>query len=242
MRTIGLIGGMSWQSTKEYYRIINEETERKCGKLHSAPLVLYSVDFAPIKQFQDNGEWDKVAEVLAAAAQAVERAGADMLLLCTNTMHKLAVEVQSAVNIPLIHSIEATAIALKAAGISTAGLLGTRFTMQDGFFRDYLKIHHNITTVVPPEEEQGVVNDIIYNELCVGEISHKSRAIFQHIIRGLKQYEEAQAVILGCTEIGLLVGQDDVDVRLFDTTEIHSLVAVDEALSGGAEKKCSQAS
>lgn len=241
MRTIGLLGGMSWQSTQEYYRLINEETMRRLGALHSAPLVLHSVDFAEIKAMQDCGDWKAAARRLQQGARSVEQAGADMLVLCTNTMHRLADEIQSVISIPLIHSFEATAIALKAAGIKKTGLLGTRFTMREGFFRDYLSDHHGIETIVPSAEEQTLVDRVIYEELCAGDIRHQSRTAFRHIILGMAR-QGADATILGCTEIGLLIGKDDIDVPLFDTTEIHAIAALEEAMRGEEKKQCSQAS
>ena len=223
MKTIGLIGGMSWESTVTYYQIVNETVKRELGGLHSAKVLLYSVDFAEIEEYQTKGEWDKSAAVLAEAAQNLEKAGACFIVICTNTMHKVAPEIQKKISIPIIHIAEATADALKENGIEKVGLLGTKYTMTQEFYKSKL-IEAGIEVVIPDEAGVTVVNNIIYNELCLGIISEESRKKFVDIIN---QFEKAgaQGVILGCTEIGLLIHQKDVEIPVFDTTQIHATKA-----------------
>lgn len=223
MKTIGLIGGMSWESTVTYYQIVNETVKRELGGLHSAKVLLYSVDFAEIEEYQTKGEWDKSAAVLAEAAQNLEKAGAGFIIICTNTMHKVAPVIQKKISIPIIHIAEATADALKENGIEKVGLLGTKYTMTQEFYKSKL-IEAGIEVVIPDEAGVTVVNDIIYNELCLGIISEESRKKFVNIIN---QFEKAgaQGVILGCTEIGLLIHQKDVEIPVFDTTQIHATKA-----------------
>jgi len=229
MKTIGLLGGMSWESTQTYYRLINQAVRDRLGGLHSAELVLYSVDFEPIEQLQAKGDWDAAGRVLAEAARGVEAAGADFLVLCTNTMHKVAPAIESAIRIPLLHIADATADAVKAAGVRTVGLLGTRFTMSEDFYRGRLEDRHGLTVVIPSEPERELVDRVIFHELCLGEILDDSRARYVDVIRRLVD-EGAEAVILGCTEISLLVGPADTSIPLFDTTEIHAVKAVERAL------------
>lgn len=223
MKTIGFIGGMSWESTVTYYQIVNETVKRELGGLHSAKVLLYSVDFAEIEEYQTKGEWDKSAAVLAEAAQNLEKAGAGFIIICTNTMHKVAPIIQKKISIPIIHIAEATADALKENGIEKVGLLGTKYTMTQEFYKSKL-IEAGIEVVIPDEAGVTVVNDIIYNELCLGIISEESRKKFVDIIN---QFEKAgaQGVILGCTEIGLLIHQKDVEIPVFDTTQIHATKA-----------------
>lgn len=223
MKTIGFIGGMSWESTVTYYQIVNETVKRELGGLHSAKVLLYSVDFAEIEEYQTKGEWDKSAAVLAEAAQNLEKAGAGFIIICTNTMHKVAPVIQKKISIPIIHIAEATADALKENGIEKVGLLGTKYTMTQEFYKSKL-IEAGIEVVIPDEAGVTVVNDIIYNELCLGIISEESRKKFVNIIN---QFEKAgaQGVILGCTEIGLLIHQKDVEIPVFDTTQIHATKA-----------------
>ena len=223
MKTIGLIGGMSWESTVTYYQIVNETVKRELGGLHSAKVLLYSVDFAEIEEYQTKGEWDKSAAVLAEAAQNLEKAGAGFIIICTNTMHKVAPVIQKKISIPIIHIAEATADALKENGIEKVGLLGTKYTMTQEFYKSKL-IEAGIEVVIPDEAGVTVVNNIIYNELCLGIISEESRKKFVDIIN---QFEKAgaQGVILGCTEIGLLIHQKDVEIPVFDTTQIHATKA-----------------
>ena len=223
MKTIGLIGGMSWESTVTYYQIVNETVKRELGGLHSAKVLLYSVDFAEIEEYQTKGEWDKSAAVLAEAAQNLEKAGAGFIIICTNTMHKVAPVIQKKISIPIIHIAEATADALKENGIEKVGLLGTKYTMTQEFYKSKL-IEAGIEVVIPDEAGVTVVNNIIYNELCLGIISEESRKIFVNIIKQLEK-AGAQGVILGCTEIGLLIHQKDVEIPVFDTTQIHATKA-----------------
>ncbi|MFG2510578.1 aspartate/glutamate racemase family protein [Streptomyces rubiginosohelvolus] len=233
MRTIGLIGGMSWESTAEYYRLINEYTRDRLGGLHSARCVLYSVDFAEIERLQAEGRWEEAGEVLADAARAVERAGADMVLICTNTMHKVADTVASAVSVPLVHLADATADAVRAAGVRKVGLLGTAFTMEQDFYRGRLR-DRGLDVRVPDAAGRALVHEVIYGELCLGEVRAASREAFREIIRGLVA-DGAEGVILGCTEIELLIGPEDSPVPVFPTARLHALAAVDAALSGGDE-------
>lgn len=230
MKTIGLIGGMSWESTVTYYQVINRVVAERLGGLHSARIVLYSVDFDEIERCQSSGAWDRSAQILAEAARALERAGADMVLICTNTMHKVAGEVASAVSIPLLHIADMTADELERENIKTVGLLGTRYTMEQDFYTGVLE-KREITVLTPDEKDRSLVNHVIFDELCRGEIRDESRAEFLRIIHELAE-NGAQGVILGCTEIGLLVCSGDTDVPLFDTTFIHARGAAQKALAG----------
>ena len=229
MKTIGLIGGMSRESTIPYYRQINETIRERMGGLHSARVVLYSVDFHEIEQLQRAGDWDSAGAILAEAARSLEAAGAAFLVLCTNTMHKVASHIEAAVNIPLLHIADPTAVEIKRAGYSTVGLLGTRFTMEQAFYRDRLSEHHGLRVVVPETEDREVVHRIIYEELCLGIIKPESRSEYRRVMKVLAT-QGAQAIILGCTEISLLVDQQDSDVPLFDTTAIHARMAAEESL------------
>ncbi len=228
MKTIGLIGGMSWESTQTYYRLINQRVRDELGGLHSARLVLYSVDFAEIEALQHQGDWDATAEILSSAGQSVEAAGAEFIVLCTNTMHKVASQIEQAVSIPLLHIADATAMALKRDGITCVGLLGTRFTMEQTFYLGRLE-DHGIQVIVPDEPQRERVHDVIYNELCRGSVKRESKNAYLDIVASLAE-RGAQGVILGCTEIGLLIQASDTDVRLYDTTEIHAEQAVQLAL------------
>ncbi|MFT5930367.1 MAG: aspartate racemase [Oceanospirillaceae bacterium] len=229
MKTIGLIGGMSWESTSLYYSAINQGVKSELGGLHSAKICLYSVDFHEIEQLQHQGKWAETADILAKAAQAVEAGGADVFLICTNTMHKVADEVQAAVNIPMIHIADATAKDLLAGGLTKVGLLGTAFTMQQGFYKGRLTQEFGIEVVVPNAEQQIMVHEVIYQELCLGDINLDSKQKYLDVIQDLYN-QGAQAVILGCTEITLLVQQKDTQVPLYDTTAIHAQSAVAVAL------------
>ena len=231
MKTIGLIGGMSWESTIPYYRTINETVKQRLGGLHSAKIVLYSVDFHEIEQLQRNGDWQRAGELLAQAAQALARAGANCIVLCTNTMHKVAPQIEAAVGIPLLHIADATGQAIRRAGLNKVALLGTRFTMEQDFYKQRLSERHAIDVVVPNEMEREVVHRVIYQELCLGQIQLESRAAYRRIMQRLVEQEAAQAIILGCTEISLLVDQSDASVPLFDTTAIHAQAAAEFALS-----------
>ena len=228
MKTIGLLGGMSWESTIPYYQIINEEVRGRLGGLHSAKIVLYSVEFDEIEQCQSSGDWEKSGDILGRAAQGLETAGADFLLICTNTMHKVAPQIASAVHIPIVHIADATADELKKDSIRRVGLLGTKYTMTQDFYKRVL-IDRGIDVVIPDESDIDVVNNIIFHELCMGEMKDKSRQEFQRIIDGLKE-KGAEGVILGCTEIGLLIHQADSSLPVFDTTAIHAKCAAEMAL------------
>ena len=223
MKTIGLIGGMSWESTVSYYKIINETIKEKLGGLHSAKIILYSVDFAEIEEYQSKGDWDKSAILLASVAMRLEQASADYIVICTNTMHKVAPYIQKKINIPIIHIAETTAEALKKNNVKKVALLGTKYTMTQDFYKE--KIQQNgIEVIIPNEKDVEIVNDIIYNELCLGIISDKSRREYIRIIDSLKA-DGAEGVILGCTEIGLLISQDYSSIPIYDTTQIHAYVA-----------------
>jgi aspartate racemase len=229
-KTIGLIGGMSWESSAEYYRIINQEMLRRLGGVHSARSLMWSVDFDGIKQLQHAGEWDRLAEAMQEAARHLERGGADFIVLCTNTMHRLADAISSAVGIPLLHIADPTAEKIKAAGIRRVGLLGTAFTMEQDFYKGRLQTRHGLDVIVPDADDRQVVHDVIYKELIVGTINPDSRQACRAIIARLIE-KGAEAVILGCTEIMLLVSKEDSAVPLFDTTTLHAVAAVDHALA-----------
>ncbi|MEQ5815491.1 aspartate/glutamate racemase family protein [Marinobacter sp. NFXS11] len=228
MKTIGLLGGMSWESTQTYYRLINEGVKNRLGGLHSAKLVLFSVDFAEIEALQHKGDWPATADILAGAALSVQKAGADFLVIGTNTMHKVAPEIEQAIGIPLLHIADSTAQVLKKDGVTRVGLLGTRFTMEQAFYRERLEAA-GIDVLTPDESHRDEVHRVIYEELCQGEIKPDSRHTYLDIVSSLSG-RGAQAVILGCTEIGLLITQADTEVPLYDTTEIHAARAVELAL------------
>lgn len=230
MKIIGLIGGMSWESTIPYYREINELIKARLGGLHSAKIVLYSVDFHEIERLQQAAEWEAAGVLLADAARALEAAGAEFLVLCTNTMHKVATSIEAAVGIPLLHIADPTAVEIKQAGFGTVGLLGTRFTMEQAFYRERLTAGHGLTVIVPGREDREIVHRVIYEELCLGVVAASSRNEYRRIIDALAR-QGAQAIILGCTEISLLVKQQDSTVPLFDTTAIHARAAALAALA-----------
>ncbi len=225
MKTIGLLGGMSWESTLGYYRTINEGVKNTLGGLHSAKIVMYSVDFEPIEKLQHAGDWQGTARILVEAAQSIESAGADFLLICTNTMHKVAPEIEKVIQIPLLHIADATAETLVQEGIKTVGLLGTAFTMEQDFYKGRLSDKYGLEVLVPDGEDRQIVHKVIYNELCLGKIQTDSKAEYIRIIKLLED-QGAEAVILGCTEISMLVSQADTNVRLLDTTTIHAEKAV----------------
>ncbi|SJN55347.1 Aspartate racemase [Vibrio ruber DSM 16370] len=225
MKTIGLLGGMSWESTLSYYKAINESVQNKLGGLHSAKISLYSVDFNEIEQLQHQGKWDETAKILSDSAKSVESGGADFLLICTNTMHKVAPQIESSISIPILHIADATAEQLRIDGIQKVGLIGTRFTMEQDFYKNRLTEKFGIEVIVPNSEQQTIIHDIIYQELCLGVIRDDSRAQYLDIIHSLSA-QGAEAVILGCTEIALLVKQEHTDVTLYDTTAIHAEAAV----------------
>ncbi len=230
MKTIGMLGGMSWESTASYYKAINDGVRNSLGGLHSAKICLFSVDFDEIEKLQHQGLWDETSKILSKAAQSVEAGGADFLLICTNTMHKVAPQIEAAISIPLLHIADATAEKLIADNVKRVGLLGTQFTMEQSFYKERLTEKFGIEVIVPETEQQQVVHNIIYSELCLGKITDESRQQYLKIINSL--YEQgAEAVILGCTEIALLVQQDHTKVPLYDTTEIHAAQAVKLAIS-----------
>lgn len=230
MQTIGLIGGMSWESTVPYYRVINMVVKERLEGLHSARIILYSVDFHEIERFQHAGDWAAAGQALSAVARSLEAAGADFLVLCTNTMHKVAADIQDSVNIPLLHIADPTAERIKSAGLSRIGLLGTRFTMEQDFYKDRLRDRHGLDVLIPPAADRETVHRIIYEELCLGSVRPESRNEYRRIIAALIE-QGAQAIILGCTEISLLVAQGDAGVPLFDTTAIHARAAAELALA-----------
>ncbi|WP_203143078.1 aspartate/glutamate racemase family protein [Marinobacter mangrovi] len=231
MKTIGLLGGMSWESTVSYYRALNEGIKARLGGLHSAKICLHSVDFAEIEPLQRSGDWDETARLLSAAARSVEAAGADFLLIGTNTMHKVAPQIEAAISIPLLHIADATAERLQDDGIARVGLIGTRYTMEQDFYKGRMAERFGLDVRVPNADEQAVIHRVIFEELCQGIIRDDSRDAFLKIIQRL--YEAgAEAVILGCTEIALLVGPEDTGVPLYDTTRIHAEQAVERALAG----------
>ncbi|ELL7084996.1 aspartate/glutamate racemase family protein [Vibrio fluvialis] len=230
MKTIGMIGGMSWESTLSYYKAINEGVKAALGGLNSAQICLYSVNFEPIEKLQHGGKWDETAQLLAQAAKSVEAGGADFLLICTNTMHKVAPEIEAQISIPILHIADATAKQLQQDGIKRVGLLGTRFTMEQEFYKGRLQQQFGIDVLIPDAEQRQQVHRVIYEELCLGTIRPESRAQYVEIVEDLHR-RGAQAVILGCTEIALLIQQHDTDVPLYDTTKIHAEQAVQLALT-----------
>jgi aspartate racemase len=229
MKTIGLIGGMSWESSLEYYRIINEGVKRRLGGLHSAKILMYSVDFEEIEKVQRPGKWDEATKLMIEAAQRLERGGADFVLICSNTMHKMSGEVQKNIGISLLHIGDATAEKIKEASFKKVGLLGTRFTMEEDFYKWRLMGRYGLEVVIPDEKGRQIVHDIIYKELCLGVIKPSSKDQFCEIIQNLV-IDGAEGIILGCTEISLLIKQEDLKVPLFDTTRIHAESAVEYAL------------
>ena len=229
MKTIGMLGGMSWESTQSYYRALNLGVKKSLGGLHSAKIVLNSVDFAEIETLQHEGRWDETAAILADAAAVIETAGADFLLICTNTMHKVAPQIQARIGIPILHIADATANVLSKNGVKKVGLLGTRFTMEQDFYRERIEAQ-GIQVIVPERNARDLVHSVIYQELCLGLINADSKARFLNIVDVLAA-SGAEAVILGCTEIALLIQQKDSNIPLYDTTAIHAEQAVQFALS-----------
>jgi len=229
MKTIGLLGGMSWESTVGYYRAINEGIRARLGGLHSAQVVMYSVNFDTIEKLQHSGDWQATGRILADSARAIEAGGADFLLICTNTMHKVAQQVEEAVDIPLLHIADATGDALVRDGVKKVGLLGTAFTMEESFYRGRLAERFNLDVIIPEQEDRRLVHDVIYRELCLGKVRQQSRNAYAGIVESLAG-AGAEAVILGCTEIGMLISGNDTDVPLYDTTEIHAAQAVEWAM------------
>ena len=232
MKTIGLIGGMSWESTANYYRDINERVKQRLGGLHSARILLYSVDFQEIERLQHQGRWDEAGEQLGDIARRLEGAGADVVALCTNTMHKVAPAIEAALRVPFLHIADPTAQAVKQAGIGRIGLLGTRFTMEEDFYRGRLVQRHGLDVIVPDPAERETIHRVIYDELCLGKVEERSRRAYREIIAHLVE-RGAEGVILGCTEIAMLVSPADSPVPLFDTTQLHAVSEVDFALQSG---------
>jgi len=229
MKTIGLLGGMSWESSIEYYRIINQETKKRLGDLHSAKSLMYSVDFAEIEALQHQGNWPELTKQMIQAAQNIENGGADFLVICTNTMHKMADVMQKELQIPIFHIADATAEVIKNAGIKKIGLLGTKFTMEEDFYKGRLENRHDLEVLVPNLQDRNTIHQIIYDELVVGKIKPASKEKYLAIIDKLKT-RGAEGIILGCTEIGLLIKQSDSDLPVFDTTLIHAVAAVEFSL------------
>lgn len=228
MKAIGLIGGMSWESSAQYYRLINEEVKRQLGGLHSAKCLLYSVDFQEIEHYQAAGAWDKAGDTLANAALSLQNGGADFIVICTNTMHKVIDQIEEKINIPIVHIADATAKQIQQAKLKTVGLLGTKYTMEEDFYKERIKAN-SIDVLIPTAQERERIHQIIFEELCLGIIEPASLAFYQETIRNLIA-AGAEGIILGCTEIGLLVKEGDADIPLFDTTVIHALAAVNHAL------------
>lgn len=223
MKTIGLLGGMSWESSADYYRLINETIKTKLGGLHSAKCILFSVDFQEIEAYQFSNQWDKSADLLAQACLSLEKAGADYIVICTNTMHKVANEIQARITIPILHIAKVTATELKQHTIKRVGLLGTKFTMEEDFYKQIIQ-DHDIDVIIPNSSERKRISSIIYEELCLGQITPQSKKFYLDVIHNLHQ-QGAQGIILGCTEIGMLIKQVDTNVPLFDTTKIHAVQA-----------------
>ncbi|MFJ7941941.1 aspartate/glutamate racemase family protein [Peribacillus sp. NPDC096622] len=228
MKTIGLIGGMSWESSLEYYRIINEEVKAKLGGLHSAKCILYSVDFEEIERYQAEGDWESSGKLLGDAALSLEKAGAEMIVICTNTMHKVIGYIEEKVSLPILHIADSTAKQIQKSKISTVGLLGTKYTMEQDFYRTRIE-SNGIEVLLPNDEDRKVINKVIYEELCLGEIQQSSRDHYKKVIKGLVD-DGAEGIILGCTEIGLLVKPEDSEVPLFDTAVIHAIESVNMAM------------
>ncbi|MEN3130580.1 aspartate/glutamate racemase family protein [Bacillus albus] len=228
MKTIGLIGGMSWESTSEYYRIINEEIKERLGGLHSAKCLINSVDFEEIERCQSSGDWDGAGEILGNAAYSLQKGGADFIIICTNTMHKVVGKIKAKIDIPVLHIAHATAKEIKRKDIQKVGLLGTKYTMEQDFYKSRIE-ENNIKVIVPSEKNRKEINKVIYTELCLGKIVSQSREYYKRVIEELVQ-KGAQGIILGCTEIGLLIKQENVSVPIFDTTHIHAIEAVKVAL------------
>lgn len=225
MKTVGLLGGMSWESTAVYYRLINQEVRRRCGGLHSAKILLYSLDFAEVEELQSTGRWGEAGALLGSAAGALEKAGADLLLICTNTMHKVASQIAAGLSIELLHIADATGSRIVEDRFEKVGLLGTRFTMEEDFYRSVLEKRYGLKVVVPAQEDRRIIDSVIFDELCRGEINDRSRDEYRRIARDLGE-QDCQAIILGCTEISLLLRPEDTDMVLYDTTAIHADSAV----------------
>ncbi len=235
MKRIGLLGGMSWESSAEYYRMINEITRERLGGLHSADCLLRSVDFAPVEELQRTDRWDEAGDLLAAEARALAGAGAELIVLCTNTMHKLADRIVAAIDIPFVHIADTTAEAVRSAGLSTVGLLATAYTMEQDFYVGRLRERHGLDVLIPDPGDRRLVHEVIYRELCVGVVSDASREEHRRIMADLAE-RGAQGILLGCTELDLLIGPQDSPVALFDTTRLHAESAVELALAGSWDR------
>ncbi|MFP8783207.1 aspartate/glutamate racemase family protein [Planococcus plakortidis] len=231
MKTIGLIGGMSWESSAEYYRLLNEQVKQRLGGLHSAECLMYSVDFEEIERFQSKGKWDEAGERLADVARSLEKGGAELIVLCTNTMHKVVSSIEEAVSVPVLHIADATAKEIRANHLSTVGLLGTKYTMEQDFYKERIA-ESGIDVLIPEAAERDMINEIIFDELCLGKINESSKVKYKQAIQNLID-RGAQGIILGCTEIGLLIHDEDAAVPLFDTAKLHAKAAVMEALDNG---------
>ncbi|WP_320034956.1 aspartate/glutamate racemase family protein [Halarcobacter sp.] len=230
MKKIGMLGGMSWESTSTYYKLINEEIKNRLGGLHSAKIILSSVDFEEIEKFQHSALWDETAVILSEEAKAIESAKADFLIICTNTMHKVVPQIEKNISIPILHIADATGKALLKSNIKKVALLGTKFTMTEEFYKNRIEENFGIEVITPNEKEQDIIHDVIYKELCLGICNKKSRDEYIKIIKRLEKEQECEGVILGCTEISMIIKQGYVDIPIFDTTVIHVLEAVEEAL------------
>ena len=230
MKTIGMIGGTSWKSSLEYYKLLNEITNKQLGKYHSCKSIMFSVDFEEVQKYQHEGKWDKVADIMIDAAVRLERGGADFVLICANTLHKVAAEVEANINIPILHIADTTAEGIKAMSISKVGLLGTRFTMEEDFYKNRLMEHHSIETIIPEPEDVEIVHEIIFKELVFGTIKGKSREVYLKVIEKLAS-KGAEGIVLGCTEIPLLISSEHCKLPVFDTTCLHAEKAVKLALS-----------
>lgn len=228
MKTIGLIGGMSWESSNEYYRLINEEIKNKLGGLHSAKCILYSVDFEEIERYQANGDWESAGHTLGDVAFSLEKAGADFIVICTNTMHKVINYIEEKINIPILHIADATANEIKRTKLNSVGLLGTKYTMIQDFYKSRIEAN-DIKVLIPVHEDIELINKVIYEELCLGKINHASKEYFKKVIKNLID-RGAEGIILGCTEIGLLIKEEDSEVPIFDTTVIHAFESVNKAI------------
>lgn len=231
MKKIGMLGGMSWESSATYYKLINEEIKERLGGLHSAKIIMSSVDFEEIEKFQHSSLWEETAEILSREAKAVQDANADFLIICTNTMHKVVPQIEKNIDIPIVHIADSTAKVLVEDGIKKVALLGTKFTMTEDFYKDRIKEKFGIEVVIPNEKEQDLIHEVIYKELCLGKCNKKSRDEYIKIIKRLEEEEECEGVILGCTEISMLIKQGYVEIPIYDTTKLHVLSAVDYALA-----------
>ena len=230
MKKIGMLGGMSWESTSTYYKLLNEEIKNRLGGLHSAKIILSSVDFEEIEKFQHSALWDETAKILSDEAKAIESANADFLIICTNTMHKVAPQIEKNISIPILHIADATGNALVKDGIKKVALLGTKFTMTEAFYKNRIEEKFGIEVIIPNDDEQNIIHDVIYKELCLGKCNKKSRDEYIKIIKRLEKEYEAEGVILGCTEISMLIKQGYVEIPIYDTTKLHVLSAIDFAL------------